>query len=259
MATTPRLKLPFPNENSDPWFESFEAFAKSLDAALYAAREDRNTVLMGGGTLTFTASSNSLTWGANIEFFSPITGYLWRIAGPGNVTLADGDVAYVTVTRAPQQVTVVTLAVDTKVPTEPDGNNTLLFAIRHGSRVYFRNGAVIGDGDSAEVFQTGGGGASPGGLGKVTVTATNADVTLTTIQSSARLIVATGVPGGDLTRLIFPAPATDAAVYDRIVRNDTVNVVKVSIGSGVEFDIGPGLSHLLTFETDGVRNAVTGV
>src|SRR4051812_33539168 len=110
MATTPRLKLPYPEEFTDPWFETFTAFVEAVDVALYAAREDRNTLIFGGGVVTFNASTGVLAWTSDIFFLSPVTGYRWKLA-TGSVTVADGQLAFATVSRAPQSENVVTLTV----------------------------------------------------------------------------------------------------------------------------------------------------
>lgn len=235
MPTSPRIHFPFPNENSNPWAAVFEAMVDAIDTSLYAAREDRNLIILGGGNMSFTAGSGVLTWAADIDIFSPITGYLIRIQGPGLVTLSDGQICYITLTRNPQTLIIASLQVASVVPNEPRGDDQLLIGLRKGLVVHFRDGFVLGDGENRNVFDSGGGGGGGAlvvkdegtSLGTFTainfagsgVTATNAGggVALVTIPLGINGVVVkdegSTVPGGPHTALNFVGPgivATDA-------------------------------------------------
>jgi hypothetical protein len=43
MPTSPRIHLPYPDEDSSPWNEVFKAMVEAIDLSLYSHREDRNT------------------------------------------------------------------------------------------------------------------------------------------------------------------------------------------------------------------------
>ena len=223
MPTSPRIHFPFPDENSNPWAAVFEAMVDAIDTSLYAAREDRNLIIMGGGTMSFTAGSGALTWSADIDIFSPITGYLIRIQGPGVATLNDGQICYITLTRNPQTLIIASLQVANVVPHEPRGDDQLLIGLRRGLVVHFRDGFVLGDGENRNVFDSGGGGGGGAlvvkdegtSLGTFTainfagsgVTATNAGggVALVTIPQGAPTIKEEGTPlaGGPHSTLNF--------------------------------------------------------
>ena len=144
MANTPRMNWPFPNEDDAPWYERLKAFVQSQDASGYAAREDRQIVLAGGGTVLWSATGGALTWSDTIQVVSPITGFLLNIAA-GSVTLGDGQVLYVPLVRAPTRTQTVSVAVSNQVPpTDTD----MLLAVRVGTQVYWRNGLLMNDGDS---------------------------------------------------------------------------------------------------------------
>lgn len=165
MPNTPRTQIPYPDENSNPFFDSFVAMINAIDASIYATRENRDIVIMNGGAVTWTASSGALTWAADIELYSSIVGYVWRIAGPGSVTLNDGDLVYLTLVRAPVANVVIPTHIGQRVPNVVRGDDQLLLAVRRGSRVYFRNGKVINDGDNLQLFTStgsGGGGFTAG-------------------------------------------------------------------------------------------------
>jgi len=173
MATTSRLGITYPDEKSRSWFDSFTAMMGQIDEALYAGREDRNIVLSGGGTFTFSASTGVLAWTSAIAVLAPITGYQWQIAA-GNVTLADGQLFYITVARGPQSTSSYSTVVGATVPNEPFGDSQLLIGWRSGSRVYFRNGLSIYSGETKSLL-----GPSPQGW----VTVMDLDLTTSGTQS----------------------------------------------------------------------------
>lgn len=163
MPNTPRMKWPIPGEHVDPWFEAFVDLMGEVDASGYAAREDRNIIGTGGGT--FTLTGGLITWAGTISFLAANTGFLWQIA-PGNITLADGQIWYVNLVRAPADNITLANVVASNLSAAADGDAAFVIAVRRGSKVYFRNGRVLDDGDSFEVFEGNGGG---GGAGTLTV------------------------------------------------------------------------------------------
>ena len=149
---SPRLNWPFPNEDQDPWFEKFRAFINAVDASFFTTREDKNFVLFGGGTVSFSATTGLLSWTSPLEAVAATTGFHWNIPAPvtaGSVTLQDGEFFFVELTRAPQSVQSLAPIAGSRINTN---DNSLVIAQRLGSAVIFRNGAVIGDGQSAILF-----------------------------------------------------------------------------------------------------------
>jgi len=144
MSNTPRMNWPFPNENQDPWYIALENFAKALDASGYASREDRQLILFGGGTITWSATGSTLTWSAPIQIISPISGFLLSMAA-GSVTIEDGQVLFVSLVRAPTLNRTVEAQVENQVP---QTDLAYLLAARVGDSIYWRNGTSMGDGDS---------------------------------------------------------------------------------------------------------------
>ncbi len=143
MPNTPRMQWPFPSENQDPWFDGMESYFIAADASGYAGRENDQLVLSGGGDVSFNASV--VGWTENIDIFAAYTGYKWTIEGPSQFTLEDGQIAYVTLTRAPSRNLTITPVVSYQLPV---GDNTVVFAVRNGSAVYFRNGSSVEAGTS---------------------------------------------------------------------------------------------------------------
>jgi len=158
VPNTPRMDWPYPSRNKSEWFTQFEGFAQAQDASGYAAREDRNLKITGGGPLTFAASAGLLTRSSDIVVPSPITGFTWTIAS-GSLNLDDGEFAYLTLPRRPLTNRTVSLSAAATVPSTDDD---WVVAVRVGDRVYFREGQVLRDGESKELLQAGGGGVAVG-------------------------------------------------------------------------------------------------
>lgn len=144
MPQSPRMNWPYPAENVEQWFEAFKSFVESTDASGFASREDRQLILIGGGTITWSATGATLTWTGPLKVISPIAGFLLTVAA-GSVTMEDGQVLYATIVRAPTLNRTVTVAVGNQVPQSDDA---YLLAARVGDTIYWRNGMSMGDGDS---------------------------------------------------------------------------------------------------------------
>lgn len=133
---TPRMSWPFPSEFQDPWYDAFVSLLQAIDASAYAAREDRNMIMMGGGSITLNSTTGLLSWSAPFNLFSGPTGLIWVIPA-GSVTIADGQMFSCQVTRNPQGNITQTLTVAAKVPND---DNSVVIGVRQGGVVYFRNG-----------------------------------------------------------------------------------------------------------------------
>jgi len=150
MPNTIRMSWPYPSFQKDPWYEEIAELFSQQDASVYATREDRNLVLLEGGLVEWNAGTGVLEWDANLYANASITGYLWRLAA-GNVTLADGEVFYVDLARAPTAGTEVTPQVANKVPST---DAAIMMAIRKGDRIFWRNGSIMNSGDSLTLFES---------------------------------------------------------------------------------------------------------
>lgn len=144
MPNSPRMGWPFPTENQDPWFDVFVDFVQALDASGYAAREDRSLVLGGGGTVGWNLGTSTLQWSDPLNIFSPIVGVLLTV--PANtVVIDDGQVLFASLVRGPSSGQVVAAGVASQVPSS---DKDVLLAVRVGSRIHWRNGLVMDDGES---------------------------------------------------------------------------------------------------------------
>jgi hypothetical protein len=148
VPNTPRMKWPFPRENLDPWFDAYVDQLTAQDASGYAHREDRNAFLGGGGTFTFDDAGDSLVWDATLEIYSPISGF--RIDVPADtISIEDGQVFYVELTRSPTNVITGVPVVASTIP----GNDTaMVIAVRRGANVVFRHGLSLPAGVPSPLF-----------------------------------------------------------------------------------------------------------
>lgn len=153
--TSPRMLWVFPSQHDDPWWDNFMDFVRSMDASGFAAREDRNLILAGGGELSWYPATTGLTWSEDFLIFSPSTGFFTRIVANA-LAPADGEIIRAEITRHPGQnvnaaAEVASIAQNT--------DDSLILGIRIGSNFIFRNGFYIQDGivkDAEDLFAGGG-------------------------------------------------------------------------------------------------------
>lgn len=144
MPSSSRMRFPYPAEFKDPWFDDFESLIAGIDASGYAAREDRNLLLAGGGTITWNVGTSTLSWSSDIVVVSTIVGFLLRVTD-GSVTLDDGQMLCVTLVRAPTSGTTIATFVESQIPSD---DTSLVLALRIGDRIHWRNGVVQDDGET---------------------------------------------------------------------------------------------------------------
>ena len=160
MPLSSRLRWPIPPENQDPWYEAFLALVEAMDSSTFAAMEDRNIVLMGGGEMSFDADTGELTWDDTIEINSPVSGFRHTIAA-GDITLEDNEMAYVEVSRNLTDNAVLTVSASSSQPPNVETESFFVLCLRRGDKLYFRNGDVLSDDESRELLEadSSGGGA----------------------------------------------------------------------------------------------------
>ncbi len=145
---TARMKFTYPAENSNPFWNDFLAMVTGIDSASFAAREDRNTFLTGGGVISWVPLTNTLTWSESIYLLSPITGGRGDIAA-GSATILDGQIMYVSATRYSTTNYTATPIVASTIPSD---NNAVIIVTRYGDKLSWRNG--FGPADSGSLVLT---------------------------------------------------------------------------------------------------------
>ncbi len=93
---TPRFKVPYPSEDEQPFYDSFESGIKAQDSIHFSAFEHGNTQIFGGGSILWRGPSgspvNELSFSEDIVFVSPTHGILetWP-ASESPVTIPAGQ------------------------------------------------------------------------------------------------------------------------------------------------------------------------
>lgn len=146
---TARMAVPFPAEFEDPWYATFASMMEALDGHEFAGFEDRLQFVLGGGSFSWDVTTSTLTWAGILVINTPSTGNAQALAA-GSIVLANGDMWTVDVTRGAADTVVLA---DAAAPSVDPNDSTMALAIRYGTKVYFRNGGVLDDGDSAEIFE----------------------------------------------------------------------------------------------------------
>jgi hypothetical protein len=161
MANSQRMRWPYPAQGTDPWYDQFERLISSQDASAFAIREASNVILAGGGLISWNAGTGTLSWANSISLNSSASGYLESIPA-GSVSVPnDGDFGLVLFVSSPQDNVTLQVLVASKLPASEIDRPFVLFR-RRGSKIFWRNGGVLDDGDSKAVIDDGPGGGGGG-------------------------------------------------------------------------------------------------
>lgn len=142
MPQTTRLGIPYPADGQSPWYASFKAFIDGVDAYLFSATEDRNLLVIGGGTLSW--SDGAFSWSDPIVFVTPSTGKLQTLEA-GSISLIDGQMMLVSLTRGATVSVALTSSIATYATA---GASILVFAFCLDGVLHLRTGQSATDGDS---------------------------------------------------------------------------------------------------------------
>jgi hypothetical protein len=156
MPITGKCRWTYPEKYSVEWYEVFGSLLTEQDEAVYAAREDRNLLIMAECEFSFVSGTGEVSWDASIDILGPTTGKVGTI-GADTAVLLDGEMLVVPLVRSPQDdlllsVEVVERVTDSVGGIPLDQDSVLVLAIRRGASVFFRNGIVLHDGDACQVF-----------------------------------------------------------------------------------------------------------
>jgi hypothetical protein len=219
------MNWPYPSENQDPWYSPFEDMVSAMDASSHASREDRNILMGGGGTVSFSSTTGALAWGEDFEIYSTEVGFLFTIAAT-SVVLTDGQVLYVDLVRSPTAGTVLVPVIASQVPRS---DSAYIIALRRADEVYFRFGSKISNGESFNIFQGGGGGSTGADTYERSATFALPDLTSTDQEATLGRISY----GGSV--LAVSLELTEAVVSGTIVvtiRRDGVDTLVATLDAG---------------------------
>lgn len=151
MPSTSRMSIPFPSQFAEEWYATWQSMMSAIDSHHFAAFEDRNFFVLGGGVWTFNASTGVVSWDDSLVFSTPSTGNPQTLLAASD-TIEDGEMLTVDLSRGSSAPTTLAAGVETVI--SPNGA-TVALCIRYGNAIYFRNGMVISDGESLAVFSGG--------------------------------------------------------------------------------------------------------
>jgi len=160
-------KFPFPSENEEPYYPTIKSFFLAIDAESWANADNGNLTFNGGGLFTWNATTSQLTWTSQLSvsgFTTPFTGIIQGPPAPGGMlNINDGEVAFFTMPRVPQQNTLIGLTISTRI-FQPNGtrlHDLRLFCAREGDTLLFPYGKSLQNGQSAVLFGGGTGSTIP--------------------------------------------------------------------------------------------------
>jgi hypothetical protein len=170
----------------------------STDSALEKLFADRNTLLADGGTLSWSSGSltTTTTFKLHINATNGTTPVTKTITGTAFTFDADGKMLYVTLDNRTADSTLSGGNVVANSATLPDPTSTaqdvVLIAKRIGTQLYFRNGVIFDDGQTATMASSGGG----SGSGEINVVENSNDATNWAGTGTATVVTTT--TAGDL-------------------------------------------------------------
>ena len=260
MPLTSRIKIPYPSINKDNWYSDFKNMVESFDSVLFSAREDRNLIITGGGTVSFNIALDvgTLTWSANIEIFCPSTGF-YGVVAPGSLLLDNSELFYVHLVRAPLSNATVTFITANDLSTSSQPDNAYLLGFRKDTLVYFRDGFIIGDGESGLLFeQTSLGAAALYNDPPSTINAgdtADPGISGSAARGDHQHVVDTA-GAGDLVAV--DVSAASAGVSTKIPRADHKHTVSVGTPGGIIFAVASSGSAITLARSDHTHSMVSG-
>lgn len=191
---TPRMEFPYPSERERPFFAVYKAGELARDAAHWAHSENHNLVFAGGGTWTWDAGTNELTWTDDVLVLGFTTRQYLTIPAQ-TLEIEDGEVVFFNVLRLLQ--TNATADLEKGATIGKSGvrlHDLMLFAARVGDVVYFPGQKSMQDGDAGPLF---GGGLPIGSSGGITfITAGDGIIVLTPAGPNATVAADFTTAGG---------------------------------------------------------------
>lgn len=152
MASSRKLGIPYPDQYDTAWFSAFKSFVDALDANTFGLSDQSNTVVSGGGEITW--SSGTLTWTSDVKFKSPAFGKTATVAA-GSIAVADGEFVYASVSPGATADSALSFSTATAVPASI---SSVVFGYRDGTSFVLSTGIEIEDGVTYEVLSVTSGG-----------------------------------------------------------------------------------------------------
>lgn len=141
------LAIPYPDENSDPFWDMYESQMSALDQIAFMSKIQANLFVAGGGSISFSSGTQILSWTSDLII--PVYHYGYKITvpyGPDNLTRAaivpDG---YAIVVEIPYVLTANVVA-EMKILSQltPANHAQWILGWRNGTKVYFKGMSPVG-------------------------------------------------------------------------------------------------------------------
>lgn len=117
MKRTEVLQWPYPSYRDRVWFGLFEDLMSHSSSDAFAAIEDANLVIYGGGTISLNAGTGEVSWDEDIGVFSMVG---WgKVTIPAGVIpgVADGKILCISLSRPVNTITAGTMTVVDSIDT----------------------------------------------------------------------------------------------------------------------------------------------
>lgn len=151
--STKRFEIPYPDENSDPFFLTFFNMINKLDQLHFSAHEERNMVLYsdGGASWNYSGGSYVLTFFDNINFISPTFGRTLYLPVSGLLEIGIPVNHYLVFELSRGATNDVDLSTSYSVMSQlpVDANDRILCYHAANHKLYFITGLVLDIGESS--------------------------------------------------------------------------------------------------------------
>lgn len=137
MPTTNRLGWRYPVEDQKDWWDIWVALINQQDSDVWAAFENSFLVLTGGGDISLDTATNLVTWTNDMYLISLLSQAELRIPA-GSVTMNDGNVAYLNVSRPVLSSADTVLQVTSNPLVSQNQRNTVFVMVRRGDELIMR-------------------------------------------------------------------------------------------------------------------------
>lgn len=147
MSETPILEIPYPDEGQEEFFSAFVSMMRELERITLMNKIQNSLFLGGGGTISFSTTTNILQW--TEDFILPIPQYGKKITisyGPDHATrqatMSDGSMLVI---ELPYTMNADRTAnFDQISQVDRMNHQRCVLAIRIGDRVYFKGRSSVG-------------------------------------------------------------------------------------------------------------------
>jgi len=134
------MGIPIPGENSDPFYDQFLEYSRTIDLALHNLSMTQNSIISGGGSISWAAGSGLLSWTDDI--YAPMFKWGYKLVlryGPDNTTrnanISNGSALVVTLPASLNGNRILNLTVESSLPAKTNAqwvlawnnNGTLVF------------------------------------------------------------------------------------------------------------------------------------